>query len=475
MDAWLVTSLERIVGRGNVLTDAASRLAYEFDGGFDRHAPDIVVLPTSADQVPKVVKLAYDARVPLVPRGAGTGLAGGAVAVAGGIVLVLTRLNRILHMDLENGRALVEPGVVNLQLNLAVLPHGYFYAPDPSSQRACTIGGNIANNSGGLHCLAYGVTTNHVLGLEVVLPDGTVVWTGDDIGGFSGYDLTGVLVGSEGTMGVVTRAWVRLTRLPETARLMLALFPDPTLASSAISAIVAAGMVPAALEFMDGLTCRAVDAAFRLAFPENVGAAVLIELDGMSEAADEQVELAGHICQDHQALQVRTATSEQEKQLLWSARKGALGAMGRIAPNYYLIDTVVPRSKLTSALSATYDIAREYDIPITNVAHAGDGNLHPLVLFDQRAKDQLERTLGASREIVRACVDLGGTLTGEHGVGFEKRDFMPMVFSPDDLVAMARVRRCFDPLELLNPQKVFPTGFSCGEVRELQRNDLQVV
>jgi glycolate oxidase len=475
MDASVISELRTIVGPDNVLIDPASRLVYEFDGGFDRHAPDVVVIPASSQQVVEIVRLAYRAGVPVVPRGAGTGLAGGAVAVKGGMVLVLTRLNRILCLDLDNGRALVEPGVVNLQLNLAALPHGYFYAPDPSSQRACTIGGNIANNSGGLHCLAYGVTTNHVLGLEVVLPDGTVLWTGDELGSFAGYDLTGVLVGSEGTMGVVTKAWVKLTRLPETARLVLALFTDPTMASAAISAIVAAGMVPAALEFMDGLTCRAVEASFKLGFPEQVGAAVLIELDGLSEACEEQAETAAAICNTYEALEVRTASDEAEKQLLWSARKGALGAMGRIAPNYYLIDTVVPRSKLTAALSAIYHISREYDLPISNVAHAGDGNLHPLVLFDQRSGDHLERTLKAARDIVRACVDLGGTLTGEHGVGFEKRDFMPLVFSAEDLMAMARLRWCFDPNELMNPHKVFPEGFSCGEVRDMHRQGLQVV
>ncbi len=475
MDTSLVRRLKQIVGHANVLTDPASLLAYEFDGGFDRHPPDVVVIPASSQQVQEVIRLAHEARVPVVPRGAGTGLAGGAVAVAGGIVLVLTRLNRILQLDLANGRALVEPGVVNLQLNLAVLPHGYFYAPDPSSQRACTIGGNIANNSGGLHCLAYGVTTNHVLALEVVLPDGSVIWTGDDLGGHTGYDITGVLVGSEGTMGIVTRAWLKLTRLPEDAQLVLSLFPEPAAAGAAISSIVAAGMVPAALEFMDGLTCRAVETTFKLGFPEKVGAAVLAELDGLRESAEEQAQSASQICRQHGALEVRSAATEAEKARLWAARKGALGAMGRIAPNYYLIDTVVPRSKLTDALDSIYSISAEYDMPITNVAHAGDGNLHPLVLFDQRSTDQLDRTMRSAREIVAECVRLGGTLTGEHGVGFEKRDFMPLVFSDSDLRAMARVRNCFDPLNLLNPQKVFPTGFSCGEVRDLQATGLQVV
>jgi glycolate oxidase len=468
----LVEKLEGIVGKDGVFTRAADLLVYEYDGSVEgaveTASPTAVALPTSTEQVAAIVRLAKTANLPVVARGAGTGLSGGAVPQQGGIIISLTRMDRIIEIDRDDRTALVEPGVINLELSEATLPHGFFFAPDPSSQKACTIGGNVAENSGGPHCLKYGVTTNHILGLEVVLPDGHVVWTGGRAVGGSGYDLTGAMVGSEGMLGIVTKALVRLTPTPEATLVLLAPFPDIESASHATSRVIASGVVPAALEMMDNLTIQAVEPAYHAGYPMDAGAVLLIEIDGITDDVRSTGEEIAAICWQAGATDVRIATEKVERDLLWKGRKMALGAMGRLAPNYYLHDTVVPRSKLPTTLRRVEEISRDFDLPIANVFHAGDGNLHPLMLFDRRIPGSTERVLEASKEIISYCVEVGGALSGEHGIGTEKRGYMTLVFSGEDLAAMAGLKNSFDPAGMFNPEKVFPKGYMCGEVRALR-------
>ncbi len=470
--AGLVQRLERILGPGGVFHRPGDLLVYEYDGSVDGAVdtarPAAVALPTTTEQVAAVVKLANEAGLPVVARGAGTGLSGGAVAQQGGIIISLTRMDRILEIDREDRTALVEPGVINLELSETALPEGFFFAPDPSSQKACTVGGNVAENSGGPHCLKYGVTTNHVLGLEVVLPDGRVVWTGGRAPGGSGYDLTAAMVGSEGMLGIVTKALVRLTPQPESVVVLLAAFGDMDAASHAVSGIIAAGIVPAALEMMDALTIEAVEPAYHAGYPMDAGAVLLIELDGPTGDVRETADEVSTLCRQAGATEVRTASEKAERDLLWKGRKMALAAMGRLAPNYYLHDTVVPRSKLPATLRRVGEVSKEYDLPIANVFHAGDGNLHPLMLFDRRRKGSVERVLEASHDLLHYCVEVGGALSGEHGIGTEKRDYMTLVFTADDLAAMAGVKNSFDPRGCFNPEKLFPKGYMCGEVRALR-------
>jgi len=467
--AQLVRRLQQLVGPDGVVHQPDELAIYEYDGSLDMHAPQVVVLPTRTEQVVEIVKLAAEVGLPIVPRGAGTGLSGGAIAARGGIQVCLTRMNRILELDYRNRRAVVEPGVINLDLSLATIPHGYHYVPDPSSQKACTIGGNIAENSGGPHCLAYGVTTNHVLALEVVLPNGEVIWTGGPGLDSPGYDLTGVLVGSEGTLGIVTKAVVRLTRLPEAVRVLLAEFGTVIEASNTVSAVIASGIVPAAMEMMDRLACSAVEAAYHVGFPPDVGAVLLIEVDGLSDGLDELMERIAAICRANGAQRVRIAASAEERAALWNARKMAFGAMGRLAPSYYMQDGVVPRTKLPATLARVEAISREYGLPIANVFHAGDGNLHPLILFDRRDPQAAERVLRAGVEILRTCVEMGGTISGEHGIGLEKKEQMPLIFTAEDLAAMARLKASFNPRDLFNPDKIFPNRVACAEVREIRQ------
>ncbi|MDP9362772.1 MAG: FAD-binding protein [Chloroflexota bacterium] len=468
----LVQRLEAILGPGGVFHRPADLLVYEYDGSVDGAVdtamPAAVVLPSTTEQVAAVVRLANEAGLPVTARGAGTGLSGGAVAQQGGIIVGLTRMDRILEIDRHDRTALVEPGVINLELSEATLPGGHFFAPDPSSQRACTIGGNVAENSGGPHCLKYGVTTNHVLGLEVVLPDGRVVWTGGRAGAEPGYDLTGALVGSEGMLGIVTKALVRLTPAPEATLVLLAAFGDVDAASHATSRVIAAGILPAALEMMDNLTIQAVEPFCHAGYPMDAGAVLLIEIDGLSEDVRATGEEIAAICREVGASELRSATETAERDLLWKGRKMALGAMGRLAPNYYLHDTVVPRSKLPATLRRVGDVSRDFDLPIANVFHAGDGNLHPLMLFDRRRPGDVERVLEASKEILHYCVEVGGALSGEHGIGTEKRDYVTLVYTADDLAAMAGVKNSFDPRGCFNPEKLFPKGYMCGEVRGLR-------
>jgi len=466
--ATLVRRLIALLGEDYVLTERGDLLVYDADGTHEHAMPDIVVLPADTRQVAEVVKLAMAAGMPIVPRGAGTGLAGGATAIRGGIIVALTRMNTIRSIDYANRRAVVDPGVVNLHLSQAIMPHGYYYAPDPASQKSSTIGGNVGTNAGGPHCLASGVTVNHILGLEVVLPDGRIIQTGG-VPDAPGYDLTGMFVGSEGTMGIVTGVTCRIVRSPETVRVLLAIFDTIEPASATVGNIIGAGIIPGALEMMDGLGCKAVEAAYHAGYPDDgTSIILLIELDGLAEGLDELSTRVMEICHEAGAREVRVAASQAERDALWAGRKGALGAMGRLAPNYYLQDSVVPRTKLPYILNYVSEVANEYNLQTANMFHAGDGNLHPLLLFDRREKGAIERVLEAAMEMTRACIEVGGAISGEHGVGFEKRKAMTIAFTTEDLAAMAKLKRTFNPLDLFNPDKVFPASQGCGEIRELK-------
>lgn len=468
--AELIAELERILGPRGVVTNPDALLTYDADGCvMDTHEPHVVTLPTSAEQVAAIVRLAARAGMPIVPRGAGTGLAGGATPMQGGIVISTARMDKILQVDTANGRVLCQPGVINWELSQYLKPFGYQFAPDPSSQKACTIGGNIANNSGGPHCLKYGITASHVLAVQVVLPDGSIVWTGDGSVHTPGYDLTGVITGSEGTIGFVTAAWLRLTRLPEAVRVVLALFPDIAGASNTVSQVIASGLLPAALEIMDRLAIKAVNDMYKLGLPEAAGAALLIEVDGVEDGLDELLHDITAICWRNGAIDVRPARTLAEQNQVWAARKNAFGAMGRLAPTYYLVDTVVPRTKLPQTMDEVGRISHEFRLPIANVFHAGDGNLHPIILFDRRDRSQNQRALEAATSVMKVSIDFGGVISGEHGIGVEKQDYMTLLFTTEDLAAMAGLHQSFDPHDLFNPGKVFPKGRGCGELAALRR------
>jgi glycolate oxidase len=447
--------LRRIVGRESVIDSANDLRIFERDASIEGGMPDAVVLPSQTSQVSDVIKVAARHNIPVVPRGAGTGLSGGAVTIRGGIALQVSRMRRI-EIDPVNLTAIVEPGVVNKELSLVAARHGLFYAPDPSSQNACTIGGNAAENSGGPHCLYYGVTTNHVLGMEVVFADGSVHWVSGDSPERAGLDLCGVLVGSEGTLCTITKIKVRLLRIPPTVATLLAAFPTIEAASHAVSAVIARGIVPAALEMMDQVTVGAVEAHYHAGYPTDAGAVLLVEVDGIAESTRELITAIREVLGSNHGYAMREAQSPAERDLLWAGRKGAIGALGRIKPNYYLHDGVVPRSRLPQVLSAVGEIGEHYRLPVANVFHAGDGNLHPNILFDLREAGIMDQVEGAGEEMLRAVVELGGALSGEHGIGLEKSAFMPWVFSPDDLDAMHRVKDVFDPAGILNPGKIFP-------------------
>ncbi|MGE5061764.1 MAG: FAD-binding oxidoreductase [Betaproteobacteria bacterium] len=461
----LVSQLREIVGEHYALFEKEDVVVYEQDGSIFQVMPEIVVVPGDVAQVAAVIKLAKEADVPIVPRGSGTGLAGGAVPAEGGIILSLARLNRILKIDFDNRIALVEPGVINLDVTKAISKDGFFYAPDPSSQAACSIGGNVANNSGGPHTLAYGVTTNHVLGMEVVLDDGRIVWLGGEVPDTPGYDLCGIFVGSEGTMGIVTKVAVKLMRARESVRTLLAIFDDMDAATQAVVDITAAGIIPAALEMMDRTTIQAIERGAPVGLPHDAEAVLIVEIEGLKEHTDRALEIARSICQQNHAREVKLAADEIERQLIWKGRKGAFGAMGALAPNYYVQDGVVPRSRLPEMMRRIAAISKQYNLLIANVFHAGDGNLHPNILFDMRSAGELERVIEAGAATLRACIELGGSITGEHGVGLEKKAYIGLLFNEADLAAMARVRRVFDPDGRFNPAKLFPTPASCGEVR----------
>ncbi len=458
------------VARERVLWRDDELLLYEYDALSASRLPSAVVFPETTAEVVQVVRLAAAKSVPLIPRGAGTGLSGGAIAAKGGIVLSLARMKQILEIDAENRRAKVQPGVVNLDLSAAVADEGLYYAPDPSSQKACTIGGNVAENSGGPHTLAYGVTTNHVLGLEAVLANGEVIHTGGKTWDRPGYDLTGVMVGSEGTLGIVTEITVRLMRLPEAVATILVIYNRASDATRTVADITAQGITPAALEMMDGFTLRAVEAATHAGFPMDSAAVLLIEIEGLRESVEEEAEKIQAVCSNNQAREFRRAKSDEERALLWKGRKNAFGALGRISANFYVQDGVIPRTRLPEMLDYVEEVGRRHNLQIGNIFHAGDGNLHPLLMFDTRDSGMCLRVGKAAKEIMARCVELGGSITGEHGVGIEKNELMPLIFSSDDLECQRRIKQTFDPDEMLNPGKVFPTGKVCGEIRVQARH-----
>jgi glycolate oxidase len=459
----LAGRLAGIVGARHVIADAAELSTYECDGLTGvRVRPGLVVLPASTEEVAEVMRAAGAAGVPIVARGAGTGLSGGALPVAGGIVLSLSRMRRILEVDLENGLVRVEPGVINLDVSKAIAEQGYYYAPDPSSQSICTIGGNVAENSGGAHCLKYGFTVNHVRGARVVLSDGSVVDLGGPVLDAPGYDLLGVLVGSEGLLGIVTEVVLRVLRKPAATRTFFATFPSTDEAGEAVSAIIASGIVPAAIEMMDRLAILAAKAATGVDWPD-VGAALLMDVDGPLAEVEHTSENAIDLARRAGALEIRRPRDEDERALMWKGRKSAFAAVGRISPNYFVQDGVIPRSEIARVLREIETMAARVGLRVANVFHAGDGNLHPLVLYDRKVPGQELAAEELGGEILRLCVRYGGSITGEHGVGADKAAYMPDMFSGDDLDTMGLVRCAFDPSGLLNPGKVFPTPRLCGD------------
>jgi len=466
----LARRLRDLVGDDGVVDRPEALLVYECDGyTLERAAPDLVVLPRTPDEVSRILRLLWAERIPFVPRGAGTGLSGGTLPVQAPVMVCTSRLQEIESIDLANRRVVAQAGVVNRWISRAVDGAGLLFAPDPSSQTACTIGGNVAENSGGPHTLKYGVTTNHVLGVELVLPTGEVVALGGPVEDRIGYDLTGLVVGSEGTFGLVTRATLRLVRAPESRRTFLAVFDSVDDASEAVSGIIAAGILPAALEMMDGLILRAVEEAFHAGLPIDAGAVLLIELDGPAAGLDPQAEEVREICTGNRAVEVRSARDEAERALLWKARKRAFGAVGRLAPNYCTQDGVVPRTRVPEILRRIAATAEKHALRIGNVFHAGDGNIHPIILFDERDPGEVKRVLAAGREILEACIELGGSVTGEHGIGVEKIAQMPLLFSPSDLQAMTTLRAVFDPERRSNPHKLLPDSKVCVEARAPRR------
>ena len=458
--------LARLLGPRGYLDRPADLALYEYDGSIDKHRPDLVVFPRSTEDVAAIVRAAAEFQVPFVGRGAGTGLSGGAIPREGGIILAFARMNRILEIDLENERAVVQPGVVNLDITQAVQGSGYFYAPDPSSQRACTIGGNVAENAGGPHTLAYGVTTNHVFGLELVLPDGSVVLTGGLAPDLPGYDLTGLLTGSEGTMALVTKVAVRLMRRPELVKTCLAIYDSNEDAGRTVAEITARAITPVAVEMLDGVMLRMVEEATHAGYPMDAAAVLLIELEGIREAVEEQVEQVREACLVAGAREFRVAGTAEERDLLWKGRKNAFGAVGRVSPTYYVQDGVVPRTKIAPTLHFIGQVAERYGLTISNIFHAGDGNMHPIILFNPRKEGDLEKARSAGEEILRYCIEAGGSITGEHGVGMEKNELMARQFSEQTLELMARLKLLFDPDARLNPGKVLPTGRGCLEIRQ---------
>jgi glycolate oxidase len=461
----LIRRLEEIAGPQGVISERNQLRTYECDGLANfRVIPSVVVLPETADQAQGVVRACHEAGVPFVARGSGTGLSGGALPVSDGVLIVLARMRRILEVDLDNRRAVVEPGVLNLQVTKEVAPDGFYYAPDPSSQQICSIGGNVAENSGGAHCLKYGFTTNHVTGLEVVLPDGELVHLG---GGKApdppGYDLLGAFVGSEGTLGIATKVTLRLLRKPEAVRTLLAAFESTDHAGDAVSRIIGAGIVPAAIEMMDALAMEAAEAAVHVNYPEGAGAVLVVELDGPQAEVEHQFEEVERHCQEAGSTTIQIAQDEDQRALFWKGRKSAFAAVGRISPDYYVQDGVIPRTALPEVLRRITELADERGLRVANVFHAGDGNLHPLVLYDGEVSGQEERAEELAAEILFTCLDHGGSITGEHGVGFDKKGDLPKQFSAEDLDTMQLVRCAFDPDGRSNPGKVFPTPRLCGE------------
>jgi len=463
VDARILHEFRAIVGSHGLISSPEELHTYECDGLTNfRVMPLAVLLPADRPQVQAIVRICHRERIPFVARGSGTGLSGGALPVENGIVISLARMNRILEVDFPNARVVVEPGVINLDVTGRVQPQEYFYAPDPSSQSICSIGGNVAENSGGAHCLKYGFTTTHVLGLEVVLPDGSLVHLGGKSLDAPGYDLAGVFVGSEGTLGIATKVILRIVKRPECIRTLLAAFPSTNEAGAAVSDIIAAGMLPAAIEMMDNLAIQAAEAAVHPNYP-NCGGLLLVELDGPVAEVEFLMRRVDELCRKNGAWEVRLAQTEHERALVWKGRKAAFAAMGRISPNYIVQDGVIPRTALPQVMDEIVRLSQEAGLRVANVFHAGDGNLHPLVLYDRHIAGQEQAAESLSYRILELCLAAGGSITGEHGVGEEKKRMMSKMFSEPDLDTMQRVRCAFDPLQLSNPTKVFPTPRLCGE------------
>ena len=465
-----IHNLAKIVGGArSILYHKEDLLAYDCDAfTVHRHLPRAVVFPKNTQEVSRLVKYCSDHQLPFLARGAGTGLSGGAIPINNEVIISLVRMKKLFSVDLENRRAVVEPGFINLKLTNSISNKGYYYAPDPSSQYCCTIGGNVAENAGGAHCLKYGVTTNHILGLEVVLPNGDIIEVGENgIPDAPGYDLLGLLTGSEGTLGIVTKITVRILKNPESKKTVLAYFDSVADGSQAVSDIISAGIVPAALEMMDKIAIEGVEAAaFPVGHPKDIAAFLLIEVDGISAGIDEQINLILEVCEKRNVREVKAAKDEAERERWWANRKTGFGAMGAISPDYLVQDGVIPRSKLPEVLSRIEEISQESGLRIANIFHAGDGNLHPLVLFDARIPGETERAIEAGSACLQACADAGGTITGEHGVGIEKREEMRFVFKDEEIIAQTNIREVFNPDNLLNAGKLFPTPGRCAEVKK---------
>lgn len=467
----LAKELASMVGPDAVLHRYEDLLAYECDGyTISKGLPRAVAFPSTTEQVAGLVKMLHAKRIPFIPRGAGTGLSGGAIAIGGEVIISLVRMNKLLEVDIPNRKAVVQPGYVNLKLTKSVMGKGYYYAPDPSSQQACTIGGNVAENAGGAHCLKYGVTTNHVLGLELVLPDGEIVSIGG-VNDMPGFDLLGLLTGSEGTMGIVTKITVRILKKPEGVKTVLALFDEVEAASRAVSDIIAAGIFPAALEMMDRIAIEGVESGtYPVGYPKDLAAVLIAEVDGIQVGLDDQIDAIIEVCKKHHVREVKAAQSERERTLWWANRKTAFGAMGTISPNYLVQDGVIPRSRLPEVLATIGDISSRSGLRIANVFHAGDGNLHPLILFDARIPGQTETAVEVGSAVLKACADVGGTITGEHGVGIEKLEEMRFVFNDDELQAQIDIRSVFNPDNLCNPDKMLPKPARCVEIKKMPRD-----
>jgi glycolate oxidase subunit GlcD len=466
MTSEVISRLRQILDSSRVVADETELLVYECDGlPLFKNRPDVVVFPKTAEEVAAVVRIANEYGIPFLPRGAGTGLSGGAFAVEGGIIIELQRMNRILSIDTDNRIAVVQPGVVNLHISQAAAPYGLYYAPDPSSQMSCSIGGNVAENSGGPHCLKYGMTTNHILAIEAVTAQGEVIRLGNSSGETLGMDLLGAIVGSEGTFAIVTEITIRLLPKPQAVKTLLAAFHSVEECSQTVSDVIAAGIVPSALEFVDAKTIEAVEASvYKAGYPKDAVAALLIEVDGFREGLEETSNAIVEICRRNNSYDVRVAKDDDERARLWLGRKGAFGAMGRLAPDMITMDAVIPRTRLPEVLVAIDRMSQEYNLGVANVFHAGDGNLHPLILFDSRYPEQVDKIFAMSEDIMRLCVEVGGSLSGEHGIGYEKKDFMGLVFNDIDLDTMMRVKKVFNPNGLLNPGKIFPSRRACTEI-----------
>jgi glycolate oxidase subunit GlcD len=466
MTSEVISRLRQILDSSRVVADETELLVYECDGlPLFKNRPDVVVFPKTAEEVAAVVRIANEYGIPFLPRGAGTGLSGGAFAVEGGIIIELQRMNRILSIDTDNRIAVVQPGVVNLHISQAAAPYGLYYAPDPSSQMSCSIGGNVAENSGGPHCLKYGMTTNHILAIEAVTAQGEVIRLGNSSGETLGMDLLGAIVGSEGTFAIVTEITIRLLPKPQAVKTLLAAFHSVEECSQTVSDVIAAGIVPSALEFVDAKTIEAVEASvYKAGYPKDAVAALLIEVDGFREGLEETSNAIVEICRRNNSYDVRVAKDDDERARLWLGRKGAFGAMGRLAPDMITMDAVIPRTRLPEVLVAIDRMSQEYNLGVANVFHAGDGNLHPLILFDSRYPEQVDKIFAMSEDIMKLCVEVGGSLSGEHGIGYEKKDFMGLVFNDIDLDTMMRVKKVFNPNGLLNPGKIFPSRRACTEI-----------